>query len=268
VLEELAEFLCAKPNLDFITFSGWGEPTLHSGIGEILRFLKTTHPQYRTALLTNAMHFPDVKLREEVLSFDMILPSLDAASQTVFAKINRGCPELRIEEIVDALASFRDEFSGAIWLEIFVVPGINDTDEELRLLMDAAERIRPDRIQFNSLDRPGTESWVKPASGQRLAEIRDFFGQGEIVAKVPLAGQPASPVPPGQIPARILATIRRRPSTIEDLCMTMGLTNSQVTTAVADLKARGTVIEEGLPRGVFYRAVFNVQSDSHVQRLT
>ena len=67
IIEELDRFLTDSPDIDYVTFSGAGEPTLHSGIGDIIHYLKTSYSHYKVALLTNAMMlnlpqvFEDVK---------------------------------------------------------------------------------------------------------------------------------------------------------------------------------------------------------------
>jgi len=106
---------------------------------------------------------------------DIIVPSLDAASEEVFERIMRPAQGVRASEIIEGLVSLRREFAGRIYLEIFIIEGINDSDAELRLLKKAAERISPDEIHLNSLDRPGTEKWVKPVSPERMREIKKFF---------------------------------------------------------------------------------------------
>lgn len=256
VLRELEGVLSRNPKLDFVTFSGSGEPTLHSGLGQIILFLKNNYPPYRTALLTNGVHFPDSALRQRVLPFDVIVPSLDAVSQPVFERVNRGCPQLHAAEIVDGLVLLRKEFTGELWLEIFIIPGINDTPEELALLKAAAERIQPNRIQFNSLDRPGTEAWVKPASKDRLREIVEFFGRGEIVAKPPRektqSGVSASD---NLLRNEILATIRRRPSTVSDLSISLKAEAGRIEAILGDLSKAGCVTSGQQARGTFFRAV-------------
>ena len=81
LISELTTFLKTKPKLDYITFSGAGEPTLHSDIGTIVTFIKKNYPDYQLALITNGTLFYLSKLRREVKPVDLILPSLDAVSE-------------------------------------------------------------------------------------------------------------------------------------------------------------------------------------------
>src|SRR4030067_1281242 len=55
VIAELDGYLSGSPRLDAVTFSGSGEPTLHSGIGRIIDFLKNKYPRYPVAVLTNGV---------------------------------------------------------------------------------------------------------------------------------------------------------------------------------------------------------------------
>jgi wyosine [tRNA(Phe)-imidazoG37] synthetase (radical SAM superfamily) len=188
ITRELDNFLATHPALDYITFSGAGEPTLYSRLGQIITYIKARHPQYKLALITNSTLFSKPEVRQEVLACDLLLPSLDAASDECFELINRPTDKLCIAEVIAGLISLRQEYSGLIWLEIFIVPGINDHLEEIELLKDAVEKIQPDKVQLNSLDRPGAEEWVEPAVYLALEEIRAILQEDsdipvEIIAR-------------------------------------------------------------------------------------
>lgn len=156
VIAELEQFMSLSPKIDYITFSGSGEPTLYSRIGEVLHFVRQHYPNVKTAVLTNGTLFFDRKLRSELLQADVILPSLDAASQNVFEKIDRPHSDLHIHTYIDGLVDLRKEYLGKIYLEIFLLKGYNDSKEELDLLKNAIQSICPDSVQLNTLDRPGT----------------------------------------------------------------------------------------------------------------
>ncbi len=86
ILDELDNFMATAPHLDYITFSGAGEPTLNSSIGEIVNYIKAKYPSYKLALLTNGVLFNDKEVRQEILPCDIVLPSLDSATQEVLKK--------------------------------------------------------------------------------------------------------------------------------------------------------------------------------------
>lgn len=182
VTAELDKYLQSNPNIDYLTFSGSGEPTLHSGLGQIIDFIKENYPQYKISLLTNSTLFPQEGVIKEVKDLDLIVPSLDAVSEDIFNKINRPISGVRAVEIIEGLERLRASFAGQLWLEIFIIPGINDHREELQLFKKALQRIRPDKIQLNSLDRLGTENWVPPVVPKDLELIAQYLGNNiEIV---------------------------------------------------------------------------------------
>ncbi|PKN26131.1 MAG: radical SAM protein [Deltaproteobacteria bacterium HGW-Deltaproteobacteria-22] len=215
VLDELDAALADRPPLESITFSGSGEPCLHLHVGKIINYIKDNYPQYTVTVLTNGTLLSDPAVRAELLRADRVVPSLDAVSEEVFVAVNRPAPGLVNAEIIEGLIKFREEYSGQLWLEIFIVPGLNDTPDELARLAATAARIRPERVQINSLDRPPAYSGIEAPTPERLQEIAAFFPGSEIVARqfVPV---PVAAVRPDRIEA-VLETLRRRPLTQEDL---------------------------------------------------
>ncbi|HIJ07729.1 MAG: Radical SAM domain protein [Methanomicrobiales archaeon 53_19] len=175
IQQELDHYLRINRDIDYITLGGTGEPTLHSEIGTILEHLKKRHPEYKRAVLTNSTLLHDPAVRNDIKTAHIILPSLDAVSNEILQRINRPPPGITAEQIIDSLIELRREFTGKIWLEIFFIPDINTTEEELHLLRDAAVRINPDLIHINSLNRSGAEPWVQPLREDEKKTIQQFF---------------------------------------------------------------------------------------------
>ncbi len=216
---EIENFLKTKPSLDYVTLSGSGEPLLFSKFKELARFIKTKFPEYNLALLTNGSLLIDRKIYVELIYCDVVLPSLDAADNKTFFKINRPCKGLDIKDIIEGIKNFRNVYKGKMWLEIFIVPGVNDNNESLKNIKRAVHYIKPDEIHLNSLDRPGTEDFVKALSYESLEEILMFFDyKGKVVSRKDLNCE----IENNNRGDLILETIMRRPSTIEDLIKTSG----------------------------------------------
>ena len=253
VLNELDDYLKQKPNLDFITFSGAGEPTLNSGIGKVISFIKEKYPQYKLALLTNSTLLYDENLRKEIINIDLILPSLDAASEDIFERLNRPYPKVEIEKVIEGLLSFKKEFKGKMWLELFIVPGLNDTEKELSLLKNTILKINPEKVQLNTLDRPGTEPEVKAVLKEKLEEIAEFLKPlfVEIIAKF-ISRQKVKSFNKN-IESQILETIRRRPCTDKDLSAMLGLHLNELNKYLAELLKRDIIKSEFQERGVFFK---------------
>jgi len=253
IIKELENYLNTNPELDFVTFSGQGEPTLHSKIGYIIDFIKDNYPQYEVAVITNGTLFFDEKVRSEVARADVILPSLDAVSKHSFLKINRPDRNLNIDKIIEGLVRLRTEFKGKMYLEIFLVPGINDTKEELKLLKEKATEINPDLIQLNTLDRPGPEDFVKATSKDALEKIKNFFEPlpVTIIAKAKTRKQIQSFNK--NIEEQILETIKRRPCTDKDLTEILNIHLNELNKYISQLIDSEKIESDKRERGIFFK---------------
>lgn len=218
ILSELKDFMKTKPELDYITFSGAGEPTLYSKLGLLISRIKEDYPEYKLALLTNGVLLNDAALRAEIIPCDLILPSLDSATQSGYERINKPLAGLQAAELIKGLIELRHDYKGAIWLEIFMIPGINDNETELEALANAVAKITPDLVQLNSLDRPGSEAWVKPLGIKALMHTKKYLEARltmpvEIIAKV-IHGEDS---PDEILEALVHNSLSRRPHTAEEL---------------------------------------------------
>ncbi|MFH0826807.1 MAG: radical SAM protein [Candidatus Omnitrophota bacterium] len=179
ILLELREWLQHNTQearqLNYVTLSGSGEPTLNTGIGEFIAEVKkiTAVP---VAVITNASLLNQREVRQALLDVDLIVPSLDAVSPEIFQRINRPVPEVQMDEVVAGLVCLRKEFRGKIWLEVMVVRGVNDDLEHIRKLKDIVEKINPDKIQINSPVRKTSEPGVLAADKRKLNKIKEILG--------------------------------------------------------------------------------------------
>ncbi len=257
VITELKEFLRENPAPDYITFSGAGEPTLNSRIGEVIKFIKEDYPDIPLAVLTNGSLLSDENVRQEIMPADLVLPSLDAASTKAFRKIDRPHPGIRLEEYIEGLVKFTEEFKGQVWLEVMIIPGYNDKVEDLMLLRDALIRINPDRIQLNTLDRPGTKADLEAASLDNLNEIIEMWGleNVEIIARPPERKEKKSYRKDHENAIR--ETIERRPCTVEDIADILGLHVNEVNKYLSVLEEEGKIEPVRLSRGIFYKLTMN-----------
>lgn len=253
VKQELSDFLSKNPKIDYVTFGGSGEPTLNSSIGEILQFIKSSFPQYKTALLTNGTLFYMPGVRTEVLDFDLICPSLDAITDSAFKKVNRPSDTLQNQMIIDGLIEFSKVYKGLLWVEVFIVPGVNDSEEELKLFKETLQKIDPDRVQLNSLDRPGTCDWIQPAPSQQLEKIAAFLSPLPVEIISRSSSRPISDIVGMDIEESILSLIRRRPSTIEELAVISGKTINEIKSILEHLICNKKAENYKIGEKLFYR---------------
>lgn len=156
VIRELDEVLSTKPELDYITFSGAGEPMLHAGITTIINHIKTNHPGYKLCLLTNAVALDDESLWQDINKADLIVPSFDGSNAEEFKAINRPEASVDFDRFVQKFTAFTRQCTSTVKLELFIVPGINDSDDSIARFAALLKEMRLDSIELNSLDRPGT----------------------------------------------------------------------------------------------------------------
>lgn len=259
VKSELDRYWAENDDPDYITFSGSGEPCLNSEIGRVIDYIKENKPDIRVAVLTNATLLTDPKVRSELMNADLVVPSLDGVSKEVFQKINRPCHTLDPEDIIRGIQTFAGAFTGRVHLEIFILPGVNDSPEEIDRFKQAIARIRPDLVQLNSLDRPGTCDSVVASPRNILEQIKQALGpEGvEIVAKVPdpdrRSGARKGTRQGKDLEKAILETIHRRPSTCRDLAAMLGAAPEEIQRLLDSYEAQGRIESRKEARGTFYQ---------------
>jgi wyosine [tRNA(Phe)-imidazoG37] synthetase (radical SAM superfamily) len=233
VLAEVRSALATEP--DYVTLSGSGEPTLYSRCGELIDGLHAM-TDMPVAVLTNGslLWRPDV--RAELRRADLLLPSLDAATEAMFRAVNRPHEGISFERMVDGLAAMREEFDGPYWLEVFLLAGHTAMEAEVSRLARLAERIRPDRVQLNTVTRPASESFAAGVSPERLAELaRLFEPPAEVIADFRAVHQQAE-FAAGQ--REVLELLRRRPCRLADVCNGLGLHRNEAVKYLEELGAR------------------------------
>lgn len=253
VFTELKDFFAHNPDPDYLTFSGAGEPTLHSHIGEVIAFLKKLRPSIPVAVLTNGTLFSDPEVRQELMQANLVLPSLDAATDAALRKINRPERSLQADTYIEGLVRFSQEFQGELWLEIFLLEGFNDDLQNLEALKEAAVKINPTRIQLNTLDRPGTLDSLHPLPMNRLEEVAAFFGMDKVEIIAPPQERQEVKSYRSDLENAILETISRRPCTLEDLEKILGLHINEINKYLGVLEESGKIESSRQERGAFYQ---------------
>jgi wyosine [tRNA(Phe)-imidazoG37] synthetase (radical SAM superfamily) len=252
ITSELEDFFATRQDPDYITFSGAGEPTLNKQIGALIRFIRAHKPGIPVAVITNGTLLYEATVREELLQADLVLPSLDAATQEVFVRINRPEPGLDIGTIIGGLTRFSREFKGAIWLEVFLLPGYNDDEQELLAIRDAILKIAPQRVQLNTLDRPGIVPGLRAASMAEMKRVLTLWNldNAEIIASAPNRKKISAYNEDAE--SSILSTIARRPCTVDDLEKMLGRNVMEINKYLDVLESEKKITHVVQSRGIFY----------------
>ena len=253
IIEELNDFFKNNDNPDYITFSGAGEPTLNIHIGKVIDYIKANFKNIPVAVLTNGSLLSKPDVRQELLNADLILPSLDAATNLAFKKIDRPNADLNIEDYIQGLIDFSKDFKGTIWLEIMILPGFNDDLENLNLLKEAIKKINPEKVQLNTLDRPGVIDNIRAATRIELQNIIDLWQlkNVEIIASSAIRKDNKSFRKDTE--NAIMETISRRPCTLEDLEKILGLHVNEINKYLDVLDTDNKIETYRQERGIFYQ---------------
>jgi len=250
VLAELNERLSQGIRADYITISGSGEPTLHCELGRIIDGIKRiTH--IPVALLTNGTLLSDESVRADCGKADVILPSLDAGDESTFQKISRPTAGGTIEKLISGLCALREAYAGQIWLEVFLVEGLNTGAEQIANIQDAINRIRPDKVQLNTAVRPTTEADVQRPALEKLTAIAGQIGGNcEIIADYyPGAGGKHVETKVEYV----LSMLKRRPCSVADISAGLEITSEQAEQFVRQLKHQGLIKSHRKEQTVFYK---------------
>ena len=219
ILKELNTTLddIAKP--DWITLSGAGEPTLSRSIGEVIRRVKQLHLA-PVCVITNGtlLHLPEV--RKALFPADRVIPTLCTVFPETFQKIHRPAPGVDLCNLLKGLSLFASHFQGVLEVEIFVIPGINDTPREVAgLSRYLAALPRLAAVYLNTAVRPPSDPTIRAATAQELDNMKNGLALVVPVTTV-LDHQPTSKrvIRKHQAtPEGVLALLLRHPCTIEQL---------------------------------------------------
>ncbi len=248
LISELREWVASGGRSDYITCSGSGEPTLHIRFGDIISEIKrlTNIP---VCLLTNGTLFSRPDVRAQAALADLVIPSLDAPNEDIFVRINRPADGCNFQEYLDGLRAFAGEYSGDLWLEIFLVPGINDDDETVNRLAEMAEEMKPDKIQLNTAVRPPAEGCVKAVPAERMSELAGrFTPPAEVIASYHCARVFADL----GTRDKVLQLLNRRPCTLEDIAAGLAIKPADARQHVLRLLDTGLVMSEQRGSRLFY----------------
>lgn len=213
VIAEVLQALKVHTNIDVITLSANGEPTLYPFLKELVNALNGIKGDAKLLILSNASTIMQKNVQDALLDIDIVKLSLDCASQKCFKKLDRPIKELHVKEIIEGMVAFSQKFSNELVLEVLVVSGINDTKEEFLKLKKAFDMINPHRIDVGTIDRP-------PAYDVRGVSMETLQDLASILAPLPINiayKKEYKQIQRDFSEEEILSLIAKRPQSFEDI---------------------------------------------------
>jgi wyosine [tRNA(Phe)-imidazoG37] synthetase (radical SAM superfamily) len=235
---------------DYITLGGSGEPTLNSEIGSLIHEIKRIS-EIPVAVLTNGSLLSNSEVRDSLVEADAVLPSLDAHNQEGFETINRPHPKINFETMVEGLIAFRKAYPGDIWLEVFVLDGINATESDAIHFKRWIEEMNPQKVHINTAVRPTAEIYANQASLESMARFCKIIGKkAEVIAPFKDAKKHEGGI---AVEEELLKLLTRRPCTLEDISSGLDVHENEVLKHIELLVRKHMV--EAVKRGnvVYYQ---------------
>jgi len=165
ILKEINEAV-KKYDFDVLTITSNGEPTLYPYLDDLVDKLQN----HKLLILSNSSTIHDKKIQKTLCKFDIVKLSLDAVTPKIFKKIDRPHKSVDINKIINGMIEFRKIYEGELIIEILVVKGINDKEDEFEKINGILAKIKPDRVDISTIDRPPAYN-VEGVSIDRLFEL-------------------------------------------------------------------------------------------------
>ena len=252
IITELKAALLVHPNIDSITLTANGEPTMYPYLDELIDEINPLKGELKTLILSNSATLNDPKIFNTLLKLDRVKLSLDAATPEVFTKIDRPHKSIHIEAIIQAIQEFSHVFQGKLFIEILFVKGLNDTPSEIGALNAALASVVCERIDIGTIDRPPAYP-VEGLNFNELLEISHHFDPSlpiHIVSRTHATATPSS-----YSREDILTTLDKRPLTLDDINALLDETSK---TAFYDLLNEGKITSIVRSNITFYIPTSNI----------
>jgi len=248
VLAELVRWKEQDGEADHITLAGSGEPTLHTGFGEVLRWIKD-NTNISSVLLTNGslLHLPEVRATAAIS--DKVKVTLSAWDEASFQRIHRPAQGVTFKRLIEGERAFRQEYSGELSVEVFIIEGMNSDIANIRKIAELVETINPDRIDLNTAVRPPADSGVKAVSPEQLTKLAKVFGpKARITASFKVQAFQSLEV----TPEALLGLIQRHPATGEQIAQDFNLAIEHVAEVLEALVMAGDLLKEDRDGSFYY----------------
>jgi len=250
ILDQLYQKLKQGVSADYITVAGSGEPTLNTQIGSLIHEIKK-NAKIPVAVLTNGSLLGDSQVRESIMEANVVLPSLDAHDQEGFEAINRPHSEIEFETMVEGLIAFRKEYSGEIWLEVFILEGINAREADAMQFKYWIERVNPEKVHINTAVRPSAEIYARQVAPEEMARFCKILGEkAEVITPYKELERHERKA---DVEEDLLNLLARRPCTLDDIASGLSVHRNEILKYIEPLVKSHRIDMVKKNSGVYYQ---------------
>ncbi len=248
VLEEFSSWLASGGKADHLTLAGAGEPTLHLGFGEVLDGLRS-RCSIPTVLMSNGSLFylPDV--RRAAAKASIVKVSLSAWDEASWHRINRPHPDLHFDPMYEGLRLFSNEYHGTLWVEVFMIAGINDSPDDTARIAKLVNALKPTRVHLNTVVRPPAYIESKAVPEEAMRRLACLFNPP---AETPETSSPTTAATAGT-GGGLLETLIRHPSTLDQLAQATKRDRAELLVELEALEKAGRIERAETGGSTYYR---------------
>ena len=168
-IEAIKETLSRHNNIDVITLTANGEPTMYPYLNELIDEINKIKRNEKLLILSNSSLINDPNVVSALMKIDIVKLSLDCATKECFKKLDKIDKSINSDNIIDGIIKFSKIFPNELVLEVLFVKNINDKDDEISKLYELIKQINPTRVDIGTIDRPPAYD-VKPVTKEFLIE--------------------------------------------------------------------------------------------------
>jgi wyosine [tRNA(Phe)-imidazoG37] synthetase (radical SAM superfamily) len=212
IINEIKKSFEAHPKIDVITLTANGEPTLYPKLDELINEINKIKENTKTLILSNGSTIYKKEIYDALLKIDIVKLSLDCVSEKCFKKLDRVNSSVETQKIVPSMIDFSKQTKNDLVLEILFVKDLNDKIEEIDLLNEAINQIKPKRVDIGTIDRPPAYE-VKPVTYEFLENVATEFKNVNV--NIVYKNRPKSIQSYSE--DEITKMLKRRPLTAEDI---------------------------------------------------
>ena len=242
IIADIKDSISRFSDIDYLTFSGSGEPTLNTDIGHLIKEVKT-FSSIPVAVITNSSLLWMPEVRDDIKDADLVVPSVDSVTPEVWSKINRPAPGIMLNRILEGIKDFCSEYKGEIWVEIMLVQGVNSDSDEIEKIARFVNLLdNVNKVQINTVVRPPNETSAKPLDHSYLKEIIHLFDvNAEIIAPFNRVAGASSIEDKEKL---ILDLLVRRPCSSKEMADSLGLNLNEVIKHIQKLESEQKIMKE------------------------